>query len=83
MSPSYSIPAAAAALSVYGCIAFFDMGFPTCLAGRPDFSLFVYSEPAFLVYCGYISVMVLFMMAGVLSRNIPDRQGLSASPAAG
>ena len=42
-----AVCAAAAVLCVCGCFAFFRLGFPGCLAGRLNYSVFVYNGPAF------------------------------------
>ena len=51
-------------ISVYGCAAFVQRGFPGYMSGRTAFAFFDYGEPIIFFILDYLSIMVLFMMAG-------------------
>jgi len=53
-------------VSVYGCFAFLQRGFPGYMSGRTAFAFFDHGEPIVSFILDYLAVMVLFMMAGCL-----------------
>ena len=55
-----------AAVSLYGCMAFFKRQIPDYMFGRSSFVFFDYSEPRLFFFMDYLSVMILFALAGFL-----------------
>ena len=54
-------------ISIYGCVAFVQRGFPGYMSGRTAFAFFDYGEPIMLFLLDYLAIMVLFMMIGYLT----------------
>lgn len=54
-------------ISIYGCFAFVQRGFPGYMLGKTAFAFFDYGEPIILFLLDYLVIMVLFMMIGYLS----------------
>ena len=53
-------------VSLYGCSAFVKRGFPGYMTGRTAFAFFDFAEPRIFFFLDYLSIMLLFMMAGCL-----------------
>lgn len=53
-------------LSLYGCGAFVKRGFPGYMSGRTAFAFFDFAEPRVFFFLDYLTIMLLFMMAGCL-----------------
>lgn len=53
-------------VSLYGCMAFFKRQIPDYMFGRRSFVFFDYSEPRLFFFMDYLSVMILFALAGFL-----------------
>lgn len=53
-------------ISVYGCAAFIKRGFPGYMLGRTMFALFDYSEPRAFFFLDYLTIMILFMIIGII-----------------
>ena len=54
-------------ISIYGCVAFVQRGFPGYMSGKTAFAFFDYGEPILLFLFDYLAIMVLFMMIGYLT----------------
>ena len=54
-------------ISIYGCVAFVQRGFPGYMSGKTAFAFFDYGEPIMLFLLDYLAIMVLFMMIGYLT----------------
>lgn len=53
-------------ISVYECAAFIKRGFPGYMLGRTMFAFFDYSEPRAFFFLDYLTIMILFMIIGIL-----------------
>ena len=53
-------------ISVYGCAAFIKRGFPGYMLGRTMFAFFDYSEPRAFFFLDYLTIMILFMIIGII-----------------
>ena len=53
-------------ISVYGCAAFIKRGFPGYMLGRTMFAFFDYSELRAFFFLDYLTIMILFMIIGIL-----------------
>ena len=54
-------------ISIYGCVAFVQRGFPGYMSGKTAFAFFDYGEPILLFLFDYLAIMVLIMMIGYLT----------------
>lgn len=57
-------------ISIYGCIAFVNRGFPGYMTGRTAFAFFDFGEPLIIFILDYLAVMILFMTLGCLAVRI-------------
>ena len=53
-------------ISIYGCAAFIKRGFPGYMLGRTMFAFFDYSELRAFFFLDYLTIMILFMIIGIL-----------------
>lgn len=53
-------------ISIYGCAAFIKRDFPGYMLGRTMFAFFDYSEPRAFFFLDYLTIMILFMIIGIL-----------------
>ena len=60
-------------ISIYGCIAFVERGFPGYMTGSTIFAFFDYSEPLIFFILDYLAVMILFMTVGCLVIRILNK----------
>ena len=58
------------AVSLYGIYAFIRRGFIDYMFIKTVFVLFIYSEPVMKFLADYLSVMLLFMMIGLILENL-------------
>ena len=54
-------------ISIYGCVAFAQRGFPGYMSGKTTFAFFDFGEQIILFLLDYLAIMALFMIIGFLT----------------